>query len=338
MIRLYREFMQIPSLPKAIAFAFLLGPLVIRLIFPHLIEDLMLQSSVWRMHLLSAGIFSFYLGVLGGLLTATFTVITSLLIELRQIVISPETHITFIIYLSIELVTTFLFAIAVGVLSQKLKNKQKIIDEANKKLSQCAIVEERNRIARELHDGLAQALGFSNFKLKQISRKINNEEYKNEFKKINEVLDEAYDDVRQHIFGLKMNMELEKNFYNIVRNMTEKFQRENNIQVQVSLEGNENKIPFNIKVQMARVIQEALTNVRKHANAKKVKVSIEVNKDVIMLIVEDDGCGFSELNFVEGNNFGLASMKQRIELVEGEFKVVSVPGKGTTVKAKIILN
>jgi two-component system sensor histidine kinase DegS len=88
-----------------------------------------------------------------------------------------------------------------------------------------------------------------------------------------------------------------------------------------------------------RVLQEALLNVQKHAAAKRIEVTLQLEPDQIVLIVQDDGCGFcvpTRLGqLTDESHFGLVGLSERVELLNGTLKIVSAPGQGTQLKASL---
>ncbi|MDA8204129.1 MAG: ATP-binding protein, partial [Chloroflexi bacterium] len=91
------------------------------------------------------------------------------------------------------------------------------------------------------------------------------------------------------------------------------------------------------EVQLLRVVQEALTNVRKHAGAHHVTVSLKAEDDVVTLAVQDDGAGFDPARLEEAldHGFGLASMRERVEQIGGTLAVETAPGRGTRVEVRL---
>lgn len=335
--KLIKEFREIPFWPKFVALFFLVLPIIIRLQFPDLIAERILQNELWKVHFISATIFAYYLGIKGGLMTAAFTIVSSITVEVQKLNINPERYSSFIAHLYVEVVTTLLLAFVVGMLAQRLKEKQAKLDEANRKLADLAVVEERNRIARELHDGLAQTLGYLNFKVLEIEKETDSASTKKELQDIQEIIDEAYNDLRQNIFGLKQ--ELQKGFCNVLKEYTDKYEKDNKVKINLRLpESAENHIPFKVKVQLIRIIQEALVNIRKHANAATADINIFIEEGKLHLEIEDDGCGFLVESAVKDKNkFGVSIMQQRTELINGDFKITSELDKGTKINVKVNL-
>ncbi|MDH3443587.1 MAG: histidine kinase [Deltaproteobacteria bacterium] len=230
----------------------------------------------------------------------------------------------------------------IGLLSHTFNVMVERLAESEAKLKRLAILEERERIARELHDSVAQSLAFLNLKLAELESaqgKTGALAIERTVSDMRKIVGDAYDDVRQAIFGLRT---LLSDNAGLVHSLTE-FIHDFSVMRQISIDlriPNPGAIQFTpqAEVQLIRVIQEALTNVAKHAKAKKSVVSLEQDGDWARIIVEDDGKGFS-LDHVKnmGFHFGVKTMRERTEAVGGEFTIESVLGKGTRVIVRLPL-
>jgi signal transduction histidine kinase len=146
---------------------------------------------------------------------------------------------------------------------------------------------------------------------------------------------EAYADVREAILGLRETVSSTRGFVDALREYLQKFSRQADVVAQLEVRGDDNvRLSPEAEIQLMRVIQEALTNVRKHANAKHAWVSICRNGDEAVISVQDNGQGFDSelLRREELHRFGLRTMRERVERVGGRFTVTSVPGEGTNVQ------
>jgi signal transduction histidine kinase len=99
-------------------------------------------------------------------------------------------------------------------------------------------------------------------------------------------------------------------------------------------------LPATVKVQSLRIIQEALTNARKHAGADHVGVTLDRSNDTALIIVQDDGCGFmlSRLLRPDFSRYGLRTMRERAQAVGGSLRIESAPGRGTCIMATLPLD
>ena len=198
-----------------------------------------------------------------------------------------------------------------------------------------AVLEERERLAREMHDSLAQVLGYLHLKSEVAQAGLiagDQEKVQQELAEISSVSHEAYADVREAILGLRETVSPRRGFVDALREYAVKFSQQAGVPTRVEMRGCETlQLMPEAEVQLMRVIQEALTNVRKHADARKACVSLD-QQDGLRITIEDDGKGFdpSALDN-DRDRFGLFTMRERVERVGGRLEIDSVPGGGTRV-------
>lgn len=203
-----------------------------------------------------------------------------------------------------------------------------------------ATVAERERIARELHDSLAQVLGVTHLRLRAVGANpavLRAPEVARELSDLAELSHDAYVDVREAILGLRESSRLDRGFVPSLAAYLEKFSRRSGVEVTLDarVRSDPDLAPEG-EIQVIRVIQEALANVRKHAGAERVVVRLFEDASSTTIQVEDDGHGFdvgAKQEPVEG--FGLQSMRERIELVGGCLTIESTPGVGTVVTVRV---
>ena len=206
-------------------------------------------------------------------------------------------------------------------------------------LQSFSIIEERGRIAREMHDGLAQVLGYMNLQvqtLETLLKRGKQDALRIELAQMRQAVQLAHADVRENILSLRTTLANEKGLVSAIDEYLNEFGIQTRIEAQFN---NDVNGPLNLaslaEVQLVCILQEALTNVRKHAAARCVSVRIAQKTssssqcEYLMMEVKDDGVGFEGHN---GNrSFGLQTMHERALAVGGELTVRSVPGKGTSV-------
>jgi len=200
---------------------------------------------------------------------------------------------------------------------------------------------ERDRIARELHDSLAQVLGVIHLQLRALETRAKDEAshaMAAELSDIAETADEAYRDVREAILGLRETVREDDGLEGSLREYLRKYSRQTGIITKLTCEGDTRRaLPPRAEVQLLRVVQEALTNTRKHSRAKHVIVKIDCTSAVASLTIEDDGVGFDPSivsRSMEGG-FGLASMRERVEQVGGRIALHTAPNEGTTIVVEL---
>ena len=203
-----------------------------------------------------------------------------------------------------------------------------------------AIVEERARIAREIHDGVAQSLAFSALKLDLVERLLTRDPQKaaSEVAATKATIRETIKEVRRSIFALRP-VELERHgFAETLRRYVADYGQQNEIQVELRQE----EAPvLSTKAEgvLFRIFQEAMNNVAKHAGASRVTVTVGRDDHQGFIEVEDDGRGFDLADVSDrvtsAGGLGLRQMRERVESRGGKFRVESEPGRGTTVYASV---
>ncbi len=206
---------------------------------------------------------------------------------------------------------------------------------------QWTIHAERDRIARELHDSLAQVLGVIHLQLRALETRAKDEAshtMADELSQLADTADEAYQDVREAILGLRETVREDGGFEGSLREYLRKYSRQTGIVTNLACEGDiRRSLSPRAEVQMLRVVQEALTNTRKHAGAHRATVRIECSGTGTTLTIEDDGSGFDPAivaSSMEGG-FGLASMRERVEQVGGTITVHTAPNEGTRIVVRL---
>lgn len=208
---------------------------------------------------------------------------------------------------------------------------------------QGAILAERDRIARELHDSLAQVLGSTHLRLRMLLAKADlggAEHASAEITSLADVSEEAYRDVREAILGLREASRRGRSLMEALQAYVDKFSQQSGIPVSLDARvAGEPALSASSEIQVIRVIQEALTNVRKHARATQAHVRVTDAREgaSLMIVVEDDGRGF-DMNGTRvhrDGGYGLETMRERMELAGGSLRVDSTPGRGTRIIALV---
>lgn len=202
-----------------------------------------------------------------------------------------------------------------------------------------AVLEERNRLARELHDSVTQSLFSVVLNLESATQMLEKkpEKVPTLLTRTQEIAQEALAEMRSLIFELRPSALQEKGLPFALSNHLTLFRRRQSISTHLELLG-ETRAPADVEFCLYRVAQEALTNVAKHARAKSVRVVYDVNEHQALLKVEDDGVGFETANDRAPTSFGLTSMAERVIELGGELQIESQAGQGTTVLARIPLH
>lgn len=199
-----------------------------------------------------------------------------------------------------------------------------------------AIIEERRRIARELHDGVAQSLGYLNLKTKQVSDSVSSQntmQALTELGDIRKVVQDTYEDIRESIDQLGTEIR-SLSIIPALANYSREFGENNGIKVQFDVPRAFPHLSTVAELQLLRIAQEALTNIRRHAVASEVKVRLEKNSQTVEMIVKDNGLGFvlDDLEKSPPGYHGLNIVKERAEGLGGSVDISTAPGKGTEVR------
>ncbi len=226
-------------------------------------------------------------------------------------------------------------------ISTDMRDKKRLEQKLLRQQRALAIMEERERLARELHDSLGQILGYVNTQTQAAREMLAKNEATvadNYLKRLIEVAQEAHTDVREHILNLQASPLKEEGLLAALEIYLRQFSRHNGIKTKLIAEAELADIVFgpNVEIQLMRIIQEAITNVRKHAKAQQVRITFEIDKERVFVAIEDDGRGFEPdlISSNGGRHFGLRIMQERVKEIGGTIQVQSELGQGTTVKVK----
>jgi signal transduction histidine kinase len=199
-----------------------------------------------------------------------------------------------------------------------------------------ATLREREHLARELHDGIGQTLGYVGMQAQaalQWVRRGNMEKAETLLGRLADVAHGAHADVRESILRLKTDSLQGWSFIPTLRTYLEKYQANYGIRAELEISDGVAEDTFEpaAGVQLLRVVQEALSNSRKHSGASKLKVSVGMNEGRARVTVADNGNGFdiSRLGELDGSHFGLTFMRQRMQQIGGSMEIDSQPGAGT---------
>ena len=213
--------------------------------------------------------------------------------------------------------------------------KSRLDEEANL----LSIMEERTRLANELHDSLAQSLASLKFQVRVLDELLHSgseADLWQEMELIENSLDEAYTELRELIAHFRAPVD-KRGLLPAVEQAVERFRRNSGISAFLQIEWDGVNLPAEVEIQALRIIQEALANIRKHSEANAVRVLMRAGDDEnCMILIEDDGIGIQSkvLDGKPGEHLGLKIMQERANRVGGNLKIESDTGEGT----RIILN
>ncbi|WP_418790608.1 sensor histidine kinase [Phosphitispora sp. TUW77] len=210
------------------------------------------------------------------------------------------------------------------------------MEEANDKLM---ILEERNRIANEIHDSVSQRLfsiTYALYKLKNGWDNLEQKEIREHLERLGESANTAMHELRQSIYSMSTQKSAEKIFFSGIKKYLSDLAHLNDIDICMHLGGNEELLPARLKKCLYRIICEATGNAVKHGRSSNIKVLLDVNTEVTVLLIEDNGIGFEpDKIHIQDMGLGLANIKNTVQSFGGMFFVNSKSGLGTRVRVEI---
>lgn len=203
-----------------------------------------------------------------------------------------------------------------------------------------AIAEERGRLAHEMHDGVAHVLSYVNVKAQIIQELLRRGQADSAEKHAREIMataQEAYSDVREDILGLRMSLGDQRGLLDSLTEYLSQWEEQSGVPAQLITAPGDFGLQPATELQLVRIVQEALANVRKHARATYVCVQFSRTPGWLDVVVEDNGVGFNPAGPGRSQfpRFGLAIMRERAEAVGGRIEIDSIPARGTRVVVRI---
>ena len=208
------------------------------------------------------------------------------------------------------------------------------LDENERRL---AIMEERNFIGSELHDSLAQSLVSMRLQVKLLGEILHKKDIRaaqEEVDQLREAVGEAHVSLRELLANFRSRMD-ERGLIPSIEELVERFKTETSITVYLQNQWTEFAFSPTQEVQIFRIIQESLANVRKHSNAHTVRILLgKLDDDHLSVLIEDDGRGTDKSieTTLPGENLGMSIMRERAERIDGVLRIESEPGEGTRIQ------
>ncbi|HZS16164.1 MAG TPA: PAS domain S-box protein [Candidatus Dormibacteraeota bacterium] len=201
-------------------------------------------------------------------------------------------------------------------------------------LQRLAIVEDRERIARELHDGIVQALFAVGLGLLSVEPLAAEEPVRGRLREAVDSIDRVIADLRRYIFGLKPQAVGMESLGDAVATLAREFEGRTGILTVVEADSRLELAGGASIAEMIQVAREALSNVARHAGATTCRITVRYEAPMAVLEIDDDGRGFDTAR-VPGHGYGLANLRERAAAVHGTMDIVSQPGQGTTVRLAV---
>jgi two-component system, NarL family, sensor histidine kinase DegS len=201
------------------------------------------------------------------------------------------------------------------------------------------IEEERLRIARDMHDGPAQSMANLVLQAEVLERLLGKDPNRliSELAHFKSGVRDALDETRRLIFDLRPMTLDDLGLVPTLRKFIKEYGDKSGVTARFHLVGEERRLPGNYEAVLFRIVQEALTNARKHASARTVEVTLTLQPHRAVAVIKDDGDGFdvpaTEARQGRTRNLGLISMRERADLEKGALEIRSQIGKGTEIRA-----
>ncbi|MCZ8523320.1 MULTISPECIES: sensor histidine kinase [Paenibacillus] len=239
------------------------------------------------------------------------------------------------------------FGVVLEYLSGDLNQVTRLLESAkSRQLMGLKIIlaqeEERKRIAREIHDGLAQNMANMVLRTEITERMLAKEAYsavKEELGDLKIGVRAGIEEVRKIIFNLRPMALDDLGLVPTLRKFMQDYEERTKISTRFELVGKEVRLPSGMEVAVYRLVQEAFSNVLKHAQASHITLELTFQQQMIKLTVTDNGVGFNaegiDRKITQGSHYGLMGMRERVELLEGRFDIQSEVGAGTKVSLVI---
>lgn len=228
--------------------------------------------------------------------------------------------------------------------SNRLKQSRKLQEAImqQQELSAKAVIaaeeNERQRIARDLHDGIGQTMSAAKMNLSGLESRLHfsTDADKEAFDRIVGLVDESCKEVRSVSHTMMPNVLLKSGLGTAMKDFIEKIDS-HALKVNLYTEGLQERLDANIETVLYRVIQECVNNVIKHSGANTLDISLIRDKDGIAATIEDNGCGFDSRQLSEAAGIGLKNIAARVQYLHGTVDFDSQPGKGTLVAIHVPL-
>lgn len=232
--------------------------------------------------------------------------------------------------------TTRLIESLCGQLGVAIEN-QRLIDRGQ----QYAVSEERNLMAQDLHDSIAQSLSYLNLQTQMMESALHSKQYEDAeeyLASIKNGVQESYDDVRELLLNFRTRL-AEQDFSASVQTVLQRFESQTQIPARLTCVGDGARLSPQQQLQVIFILQEALSNARKHAQANEVQITM-TNQDDFQLTIEDDGQGFNAQTLAQkqSGHVGTHIMQERANSIHAQLDIQSEVGRGTRVSLHLPAN
>ena len=213
-----------------------------------------------------------------------------------------------------------------------------LAEEAKQEAAQSILLEERNRMAREIHDSLAQAFTGIVVHLEAIKRKLGlnkPDEAQTHLLHAGNLARDGLSEARRSVWALRPEVLESHDLPNALRHLAQHMIAETTVRTQVCIEGTPYVLPAEVEMNLLRIAQEALTNVLKYAEAQIVRIELLFEAGAVHLHIIDDGQGFNKQQQIYSSGFGLITMQERSQRLGGQLTITSKVGVGTQISVTV---
>lgn len=274
------------------------------------------------------------------------SIVLTLLLALRGVVLAPEALLAWIFIAVLTTVFGIVLALWIDSIITQSRERSRLIgelEETRKELAaeerRAGTLEERGRLAREIHDTLAQ--GFTSIvahlEASEAALPPGAETSRHHLDLARHTARDNLTEARHLVAALRPEILAGSSLPDALRRLTDRFSHETNIPATLTVTGERRDLPQEHQVALLRAAQEALSNARKHAAARRVTVTLSYMDGSVALDVEDDGEGFDEARVSDNadGGFGLRAMRERVEDLGGSLTVETEPGEGSTLVVEL---
>lgn len=199
--------------------------------------------------------------------------------------------------------------------------------------------EERRRVARDMHDGPAQTLASVALRAEICEKLLDSDptQVRQELHNLKDLVRASLQDIRKIIYDLRPMTLDDLGLVPTLRRLIAGVNESCSTAIELLVIGHEKRLPIHMEVGIFRIIQEALNNVSQHAQAHSALIKVEFETVAIGIMIKDDGQGFNLAETLQrkGDHFGLLSMRERAELLQGTWRLSSEPGQGTRISVRV---
>jgi signal transduction histidine kinase len=202
------------------------------------------------------------------------------------------------------------------------------------RVAELAAESERIRIAREIHDGIAQMVYMLSLSLETAVDRVgsNPEEQRQRLKDLTGLAKNALWEVRQYIFDLRPLLSGDEGLVGAIQGQVKEFQAVSELPVELSISGDVARLPVETSAALYRIVQEGLGNIFRHAHASQVRLGMQFEDHTLTLAIEDDGTGIAEGEPGGRTGYGMGNLRDRVDDLGGTLDMVTSPGKGTRIQ------